>query len=138
MVFLSLLVLPTAAGANNLHQSPLKIKMSNIRQNQDNDSTKSFLKVLSDHPGSATALTAKQKSEVRQFLAKAKAKGNRNLVCTGASLAGQRESMYRVVRIRAQLVCSYAKSIDPYVKTTVQEKFTSAQEFNGRVVVISK
>jgi hypothetical protein len=100
------------------------------------DSNRSFAKVLSDHPGAATALTAEQKQEIESVVAKSA--GNRHLVCTGVSLSGQRESMYRVVRLRAQLVCDYAKSLNPALKTVVQESFTPADQFNGRVVVVSR
>lgn len=119
LALLGLLIHSTSAGANNLQQ---------------NAST-SIVKVLSDHPGPATALTLKQKSEIRQILAKGK--GNRNFVCTGISLSGQRESMYRVVLLRAQLVCEYAKFVDPSIKITVKEKVTTATKLNGRVEVLS-
>jgi hypothetical protein len=103
---------------------------------QDLKPSKSVVRVLSDHPGSATALTLKQKSEIKQILTKAS--GNQNFICTAARLTGQRESMYRVVLLRAQLVCDYAKALNPELKTTVQERTTSARKFNGRVVVVSK
>jgi hypothetical protein len=119
LVLSGLLIQPTSTSANILQQDP---------------STR-LVKVLSDHPGAATASTSKQKSEIRRFLAKGK--GNQNIVCTGTSLAGQRESMYRVVLLRAQLVCDYAKSIDPSIKTTVKEKVTKTRKLNGRVEVIS-
>jgi hypothetical protein len=117
---LGLLVHPTHAGANNLNQS----------------SSTRLVKVLSHHPGAATALTSRQQSEIREFLVKAK--GKKNIICTGTSLAGQRESMYRVVLLRAQLVCEYAKSVDPSVITTVKERVTAAVRLNGRVEVVSK
>jgi hypothetical protein len=103
---------------------------------QDLKPSMSVVRVLSDHPGSATALTLKQKSEIKQILTEAS--GNQNFICTAASLTGQRESMYRVVLLRAQLVCDYAKALNPALKTTVQERTTSARKFNGRVVVVSK
>jgi hypothetical protein len=117
---LGLLVYPTYAGATNLNQS----------------SQTRLVKVLSDHPGAATALTSRQQSEIREFLVKAK--GNKSIICTGTSLAGQRESMYRVVLLRAQLVCEYAKSVDPSVITTVKERATAAVRLNGCVEVVSK
>jgi len=120
LVFSGLLVPPTSAVAINLNQS----------------ATTSLVKVLSDHPGAATALTSKQKSEIKEILAKGK--GNRYFICTGVSLAGQRESMYRVVLLRAQLVCEYAKSINSSLKTTVKEKIITASKLNGRVEVISR
>jgi hypothetical protein len=138
LALVGLLIHPTSAAANHLHQIAPKsqIEALTIIQTQSNDSTKSFVKVLSDHPGRATALTSKQKSEIRVFLAKAK--GNKNFVCTGLSLAEQRESMYRAVRLRAKLVCEYAKSIDPSVKTSLKEKVVTARKLNGRVEVLSK
>ena len=137
LALLGLLIYPTPAGANNLHKNSPKAhaEVRAIPQAQKNDSTTRFVKVLSDHPGRATALTAKQKSQIREILAKGA--GNQNFVCTGLSLAGQRESMYRVVRLRAKLVCDYAKFIDPAIKTTVKEKTTKARELNGRVEVVS-
>jgi hypothetical protein len=119
LIFLGLLIHPTSSGANNLNQI----------------SSKNLVKVLSDHPGAATALTSKQKSEIKEFLAKGK--GNQNIICTGTSLAGQRESMYRVVLLRAKLVCEYAKSVDPSIKTSVREKLITSRKLNGRVEVVS-
>ena len=138
LALVGLLIYPNAAAANNLHQIAPKSQseVPAIVQAQSNDVTKSFVKVLSDHPGRATALTSKQKSEIKVFLAKAK--GNKNFVCTGLSLAGQRESMYRAVRLRAKLVCEYAKSIDPAIKTSLKEKVVKARNLNGRVEVVSK
>jgi hypothetical protein len=132
-----LLIYPTPASAGNLHQNSPKVhsELLAIHKVNANDSTTSIVKVLSDHPGRATALTAKQKSEIKKILAKVK--GNQNFVCTGLSLAGQRESMYRAVRLRAKLVCDYAKSIDPAIKATVKEKTTKARKLNGRVEVAS-
>ncbi|MEY3331430.1 MAG: hypothetical protein RL202_696, partial [Actinomycetota bacterium] len=95
-----------------------------------------LVQVLSDHPGPATALTSKQKSEIKAILAKGK--GNQKFTCTGLSLAGQSESMYRVVRLRAQLVCEFAKTVDSSVKITVRERVIKAEKLNGRVEVVSK
>jgi hypothetical protein len=137
LALLGLLIYPTSAGANNLYQNAPKAQSEvlTILQVQGNDSTTSIVKVLSDHPGAATALTPKQKSEIREILAKGR--GNQNFLCTGTTLAGQRESMYRVVLLRAQLVCNYAKSVDPSIKTTVKERVIKARKLNGRVEVVS-
>lgn len=137
VALLGLLIYPTSAAANDLHESVSKAQSEvlTIFQIQKSDSTTSIVKVLSDHPGAATALTPKQKSEIREILAKGE--GNQNFRCTGTSLAGQRESMYRVVLLRAQLVCKYAKSIDPSINTTVKEKVVKARKLNGRVQVVS-
>jgi len=120
LALFSVMVHPASAGANVLYQ------IASTR----------LVQVLSDHPGPATALTSKQKSEIKAILAKGK--GNQKFICTGLSLAGQRQSMYRVVQLRAQLVCEYAKFIDPSVKTTVKERVTTVEKLNGRVEVVSK
>ncbi|MGA0003999.1 MAG: hypothetical protein ACO3GT_07900 [Candidatus Nanopelagicales bacterium] len=139
-----LLMQPTSTAANNLHQTAPKFhsEVLTILQVQKNESEKSIVKVLSDHPGRATALTKKQKSEIRKILANSKAntgsQGDRSFICTGLSLSGQRESMYRVVRLRAKLVCNYAKSVDPSIKISVKEKVIKTQNLNGRVEVASK
>jgi len=135
---LGLMIYPTAVSANELNPNAQTIQISapKISKAQDKGLSKSYVKVLSDHPGSATALTQRQKAEIEEIVTKAK--NNQSFICTAASLAGQRESMYRVVLLRAQLVCDYAKTLNPALKTTVQEKTTSARKFNGRVVVVSK
>lgn len=94
------------------------------------------VKLLSDHPGSATALTGKQKSEIKSFVKQSK--GRKNLVCTGLSLTGQRKSMYRVVRLRAELVCEFALSLDSSFTTTIEEKTTKTNNRNGRVLIASR
>ena len=101
----------------------------------EQETSKKIQKLLSDHSGSATALTAKQKSEIKTFVKKAK--DQETFVCTGLSLTGQRESMYRVVRLRAELVCKYAKSLDSQLTTVIQEKSTKKRIENGRVLVSS-
>lgn len=122
----------TAIASLGLLIDPTFASASNPQQN----APKSVVKVLSDHPGAATALTSRQKSEIREILAKGK--GNQNFICTGTSLAGQSESMYPIVLLRAQLVCEYAQTIDGSIKTTVKEKTITSQRLNGRVEVISK
>lgn len=98
--------------------------------------TQSQIRTLSDHPGRATALTTKQKAEIRAVLAKGK--GNTKFICTGIRLEGQSLSMNRAVRLRAKLACDYAKSLDPKLSTFYQSKVTKARSFNGRVLVVSK
>lgn len=103
---------------------------------QDLKPSKSVVKVLSDHPGSAAALTLRQKSEIEELVAKSPA--SQIFVCTGISLTGQRESMYRVVLRRAELVCDYVKTLNPDLTTIVQQSPTPARNFNGRVVVVGR
>jgi len=144
LAFLGLSTHSTSAAAGNLQQYAQKAHSAalTIHGVPKSDSTARFVKVLSDHPGRATALTLQQKSEIREILAnskaKAKGKGNRNFVCTGVSLPEQRNSMYRAVRLRAQLACEYAKSVDPAIKITVREKLSEERKLNGRVEVVSQ
>ena len=98
--------------------------------------TQPQIRTLSDHPGRATALTTKQKAEIRAVLAKGK--GNTKFICTGIRLEGQSASMNRAVRLRAKLACEYAKSLDPKLSTFYQSKITKARSYNGRVLVVSK
>lgn len=98
--------------------------------------TQPQMRTLSDHPGRATALTTKQKAEIRAVLAKGK--GNTKFICTGIRLEGQSESMDRAVRLRAKFACDYAKSLDPNLSTFYQSKTTQARNFQGRVLVVSK
>lgn len=94
------------------------------------------MKTLTDHPGRATALTARQKSEIRAVVAKSA--GNPRFICTGVRLENQSQSMNRVVRLRAKLACDYAKALNPSLKTFYQTKVTKAASYNGRVLVVSK
>lgn len=136
LIGLTLNPMTAAAIEPRSHPSIIHIEVQTSRESKDPVKGTSYVKVLSDHPGSATVLTYRQKSEIKEILAKGK--NNKSFICTGASLAGQRESMYRVVLLRAQLVCEYAKSLKPSTQTTVQQKITSVEKFNGRVVVVSK
>jgi hypothetical protein len=98
--------------------------------------TQPQMRTLSDHPGRATALTSKQKAEIRAVLARSK--GNTKFICTGIRLEGQSQAMNRIVRLRAKLACDYAKSLNPQLSTFFQSKVTKARSFNGRVLVVSR
>jgi hypothetical protein len=118
LILIGLMLNPTVAGAQDFLQS------------------RSHVKVLSDHPGAATALTPRQKAEIEELVSKSS--GSQIFVCTGISLTGQRESMYRVVLRRAELVCDYVKTLNPALNTIVQQSPTPARNFNGRVVVVGR
>lgn len=95
-----------------------------------------FQRALSDYAGRATALTTKQRAEIRSAVTRGA--GNSRFICTGIRLEGQPMSMNRVVRQRAKLACDYAKSLNPEISTFSQTKTTQARSFNGRVLVVSK
>jgi CRP-like cAMP-binding protein len=137
LVLAGLIVGPPSFAAQEARQGQVAVsEVALARQLPAAEFNITFAKLLSDHPGSATALTTQQQREIRAVVARSA--GNSHLVCTGVSLSGQRASMYRVVRLRAQLVCDYAKSLNPSLRTVVQESFTPSGRFNGRVVVVSR
>lgn len=117
--------LKLAAYGFTFSEKEIKVRMS-----------QSQIKTLSDYPGRATAITAKQKSEIRSVLAKSS--GNSKFICTGIRLEGQSQAMNLVVRKRAKLACDYAKSIRPDLSYWYQTKTTKARSYNGRVLVVSK
>lgn len=91
---------------------------------------------ISDHPGPATKLTTKQKTEIRAFLRK-----NRTieaLSCTGTILPEQTERMNQIVLTRAQLVCDFAQTLRPSLEVTHQIKTTKKDVMNGRVILRSR
>lgn len=100
------------------------------------DSPQVIVKSLTDYPGRVREVTATQKSEIRAVLEQLD--GHTKFICTGARLAGQSEGMNLAVRMRARLVCEYAKSIRPDLSYWYQTKLTDKRNFNGRVIVVSK
>jgi hypothetical protein len=57
---------------------------------------------------------------------------------TGARVADNPYRMNVAVRMRAKLVCEYAKSLRPDLSYWYQTKVTQHENFNGRVIVVSK
>jgi hypothetical protein len=93
-------------------------------------------RTLTAYSRTATALTAKQKAEIRATVAKGAS--NPKFICTGIRLEGQPQALNILVRKRAKLACDYAKSLNPKLSTFFQTKTTKARSFNGRVLVVSK
>ena len=84
----------------------------------------------------ATALTPKQKAEIRATVSMGAA--NPKFICTGIRLEGQPQALNTLVRKRAKAACDYAKSLNPKLSTFFQTKTTKAASFNGKVLVVSK
>lgn len=95
-----------------------------------------LVKSLTDYPGRVREVTNTQKAEIRAVLSQLD--GNTKFICTGARLEGQPQRMNIVVRLRAKLVCEYAKSLRPDLSYWYQTKVTEHRNFNGRVIVVSK
>ena len=95
-----------------------------------------IVKSLTDYPGRIRYVTETQKAEIREVLARLD--GNTKFICTGARVADNPYRMNVAVRLRAKLVCEYAKSLRPDLSYWYQTKVTKHQSFNGRVIVVSK
>lgn len=95
-----------------------------------------IVKSLTDYPGRAREVTETQKAEIRAVLERLD--GNTKFICTGARVADNPYRMNLAVRMRAKLVCEYAKSLRPDLSYWYQTKVTKHQTFNGRVIVVSK
>lgn len=127
---------PAMANFSIESSSRLQTEFLKSKSEEMSENSRFQMRTLSDHPGAATALTQRQKSEIRSFLAKSP--NLKVLACTGTSLEGQRDSMYRVVRLRASLVCEYASSLNPQLLTNQKLKITKAISYNGRVIILGK
>ena len=95
-----------------------------------------IVKSLTDYPGRVREVTETQKAEIRAVLERLD--GNTKFICTGARVADNPYRMNLAVRMRAKLVCEYAKSLRPDLSYWYQTKVTKHQSFNGRVIVVSK
>ena len=95
-----------------------------------------IVKSLTDYPGRVREVTETQKAEIRAVLERLD--GNTKFICTGARVADNPYRMNLAVRMRAKLVCEYAKSLRPDLSYWYQTKITKHQSFNGRVIVVSK
>ena len=95
-----------------------------------------IVKSLSDYPGRGRAVTETQKAEIRSVLEQLD--GNTKFICTGARVVDNPYRMNVAVRMRAKLVCEYAKSLRPDLSYWYQTKLTEHENFNGRVIVVSK
>ena len=95
-----------------------------------------IVKSLTDYPGRTREVTETQKAEIRSVLERLD--GNTKFICTGARVADNPYRMNIAVRMRAKLVCEYAKSLRPDLSYWYQTKVTKHDNFNGRVIVVSK
>jgi len=95
-----------------------------------------IVKSLTDYPGRVREVTETQKAEIKAVLERLD--GNTKFICTGARVADNPYRMNLAVRMRAKLVCEYAKSLRPDLSYWYQTKVTKHQSFNGRVIVVSK
>jgi len=117
---------------------PASAVSSEIMTTQDSPSVSApvIVKSLTDYPGRTREVTETQKAEIRAVLERLD--GNTKFICTGARVADNPYRMNVAVRMRAKLVCEYAKSLRPDLSYWYQTKVTKHDNFNGRVIVVSK
>ena len=121
-----LIAVPSSALANEtLSTEPMITKYAPV-----------IVKSLTDYPGRVREVTETQKAEIRAVLDQLD--GNTKFICTGARVADNPYRMNIAVRMRAKLVCEYAKSVRPDLSYWYQTKVTKHDHFNGRVIVVSK
>lgn len=117
-------------------QSSAPLVAVNFFVTNRDEAAKPQQKILTDYPGRMRSVTEKQKAEIKAVLDASPA--NTKFICTGIRLEGQPQGMNLVVRLRAKLVCDYAKSLRPDMSFWYQSKITKATSYNGRVMVSSK
>jgi hypothetical protein len=117
---------------------PANAVSSETMTTQDSPSVSAtvIVKSLTDYPGRTREVTETQKAEIRAVLERLD--GNTKFICTGARVADNPYRMNVAVRMRAKLVCEYAKSLRPDLSYWYQTKVTKHDNFNGRVIVVSK
>jgi len=93
-------------------------------------------RTLTNFTANSTRLTNQQRAEIRAVMAKSA--GNGKFICTGIRFINQPVSENIRVRARAKAACDYAKSLNPKLSYWFQTKTTTARNFNGRVIVVSK
>lgn len=90
-------------------------------------------KTLTKFVGSGSALTSKQKAEIKATVTKAK--GNAKFICTGVYV-NAKDKTTAIKRARA--ACGYAKSLDKNFSFWSQAKPTSAKSYDAKVMIVSK
>jgi hypothetical protein len=93
-------------------------------------------KTLSPFQSSSTALTAKQKTEIRDTLNSSPSA--EKFICTGIRFETAPMSENIVVRKRAKAACDYAKTLNPALSTFFQNKPTKARSYAGKVLLTIK
>lgn len=93
-------------------------------------------RTLASFPAAASDLTTLQQNQVRAAVAANP--GADKFICTGIRLVGQSAAANVEVRKRAKAACDYAKTLNPNLSTWFQSKQTTANSFNGKVLLTVK
>lgn len=90
-------------------------------------------KTLTSFAGSSSALSAKQRSEIK-VLVDGSPEADA-VVCTGLTLKGASRSVITTARTRAKAACDYAKRLEPALRSTVLTRTTSVRSNAGKVSI---
>lgn len=93
-------------------------------------------KALAAFPGNSAALTAGQRSVIKDFVYD-NALGER-VICSVSTLARDSVSTKARYKARAKVACDYAKRLNPFLKTSVTVKVTTNSSSAGRVSIQMK
>ena len=90
-------------------------------------------KTLTSFTGSSSALSSKQRSEIK-VLVDGSPEADA-VVCTGLTLKGASRSVITTARTRAKASCDYAKRLNPFLNTTTLTRTTQINTSGGRVAI---
>lgn len=90
-------------------------------------------RTLTSFSGSSSALSTKQKSEIKALVIKSP--DSNAVVCTGLALKGSSKTALNTARSRAKAACDYAKRVKPSLKTSVLTRTTAVRTNAGKVTV---
>lgn len=93
-------------------------------------------KTLTSFAGTSTALSSKQKSEIKALLSANPLASS--VVCTGLITKGSSQTVVNRVKNRANASCNYAKSLDSALSISTTTKLTTSKSSAGKVVVSLK
>lgn len=90
-------------------------------------------RILTSFSGSSSALSTKQKSEIKSLVINSP--DSNAAVCNGLTLKGASKTALTAARSRAKAACDYAKRIKPSLRTSVITRTTNVRANAGRVTV---
>lgn len=97
---------------------------------------KVFQATLASYVGSATALTAQQKLQIKRAVDSNPAA--EKFICTGIRFESAPLTENILVRQRAKAACDYAKQLNPKLSTWFQNKPTKSRSYAGKVLLTVK
>ncbi len=90
-------------------------------------------RTLTSFSGSSSALSTKQKSEIKSLVINSP--DSNAVVCTGFRLTSSKKATISLANNRAKAACAYAKRLNPLLETKVLTKVTKVRSSVGKVSV---